>query len=546
MLTYDTIEELNRKHLPLAKKIRSKNNIPPASSSPEAYSFIITVLRLVYLREITDNQLEKSITDSHKDGGFDAIVISNREKTVSIFDCSKRGRFSYAKIESFKNNIEKYIFNSQQSLSGLSEVAQKRITATRRKIAQRWKLKIFVVRLTKNRAKPSNEAESLFDGLDYSSVQPPIFLDTNGLVKYSFSVKFRQSNHLWIINSVTDSSRKDTIVIKKSGTINSLFTRIKLKEIVKLQTIFVKNNKDLFDANVRDFQKKKSLSTKIIRSIQSSPNEFYVFHNGLTFACSEIKPITRAQYEICNPQVINGCQTVNTIYEAYKDQPRARELSQASILCRFYALEKENIEKVCEATNTQVQIKLWDLRSNDNVQQLIELALSAKGITYRRKTTNSKAEKQVFITDLAQWIYSCKFQKPAEAKNKKSGLFDLFSDVGGKHPPYKKIFHKSVGLEEITRICEIGLFVKKRIKKIKKKDRTFEKDADLHFIAAIFQLANKRGTDIRKFEEVRKIIKRAVNTLRKQYGKDYTYNKMFSKTDETWKLIKKRLKTITL
>ncbi|HUU20635.1 MAG TPA: hypothetical protein VMW72_26045 [Sedimentisphaerales bacterium] len=131
MLTYDTIEELNSKHLPLAKKIRSKNNIPPASSSPEAYSFIITVLRLVYLREITDNQLEKSITDSRKDGGFDAIVISNREKTISIFDCSKRGGFSYAKIESFKNNIEKYIFNSQQSLSGLSEVAQKRITAAR-------------------------------------------------------------------------------------------------------------------------------------------------------------------------------------------------------------------------------------------------------------------------------------------------------------------------------------------------------------------------------------------------------------------------------
>ena len=416
----------------------------------------------------------------------------------------------------------------------------------RQKISQQWKLKIFIVRLTRNREKPSNEVESLFDGLDYSSVQIPTFLDTNGLVKYSFSVKFRQSNHLWIINGVTDSSGKDTIVIKKGGTINSLFTRIKLKEIVKLQTIFVKKNKDLFDANVRDFQKKKSLSTKIIKSVRFSPNEFYVFHNGLTFGCSEIKPITRTQYEICNPQVINGCQTVNTIYEAYKDQPRARELSQASILCRFYALEKENIEKVCEATNTQVQIKLWDLRSNDNVQQLIELALSAKGITYRRKTTNSKANKQVFITDLAQWIYSCKFHKPAEAKNKKSGLFDLFPDVPEKQPPYKRIFDKSVGLEEISQICEIGLFVKKRIKKIRKKDRTFEKDADLHFIAAIFKLANKRGTDIRKFEEVRKIIKRVVNILRKKYGKDYTYNKMFSKTDETWKLIEKKLRSITL
>jgi len=547
MLAYDTIEELNCKHLPLAKTIRSKNNIPQASSSSQAYSFIITVLKLVYLRGITNKQLEESITDSRKDGGFDAIVISNKEETVSIFDCSKRGGFSYAHMESFKNNIEKYIFDSQQSLSGLSEIAQKRITVARQKIAQQWKLKIFVVRLTKYRVKPSNEVKSLFDELDYPSVQPLTFLDTNGLVKYSFSVKFQQSNRLWTINSVADSGGKSTIVIKEKRVVKSLFTRIQLKEVVKLQATFVEEEKDLFDANVRDFQKNKALSTKIIKSLKQSPDEFYVFHNGLTFTCSEIKPITKTKYKICNPQVINGCQTVNTIYEAYKDQQiKARELSRASILCRFYALERENIEKVCEATNTQVQIKLWDLRSNDNIQQLIELALSEKGIKYRRKTTNSKAKKQVLITDLAQWIYSCRFEKPAEAKNKKSDLFDLFSDTKKGPSAYKEIFHESIGLEEIFRICEIGLFVREKIRKIKKKDRTFEKNADLHFIAAMYRLVKKRGTDDSKFVKVQRTIKKIVNDLKKKYGEDYTYNKMFSKTDETWKLIKKRLKAITL
>lgn len=543
MLAYDTVKELNRENLKLAKEIRRKNNIPRGSSSEEAYSFIITVLNLVYLNGMTDKQLEESITDSRRDGGFDAIVISNKDRTVSIYDCRKGG-FSYSHIESFKNNIEKYIFDFEQNLSGLSEVAQKRITVARKKIEKDWELNIFVVRLNKDRVKPSSKAKSLLNEIDYVSVQPPTFLDTNELVKYSFSVKFKQSNHIWTINSVTDSSKKDTIIIKKRGAINSLFTRVTLREIVGLQDTFVRDKKDLFDANVRGFQKKKDLSTKIIRSIRLSPNEFYVFHNGLTFACSEISPISRTNYKIYNPQVINGCQTVNTICEAYKDQQiTASQLSQASILCRFYALKKENIEKVCEATNTQVQIKLWDLRSNDNIQQFIELALSAKGIKYKRKTTSSKSEKQVFITDLAQWIYSCKFQKPAEAKNKKASLFDLFSDVGQKGPPYKKIFPESVSLEEISRICEIGLYVRERIKKIKK--RTFEKDADLHFVAAIYQLAKKKGSDIRKFNEIRKIIKKVVNYLRNKYGKDYTYNKMFSKTDDTWKLIKKRLDAIT-
>lgn len=543
MLAYDTVKELNRKHLPLAQQIRRKNNIPRGSSSPEAYSFIITVLKLVYLKEMTNRELERSITDSRRDGGFDAIVFSNRDQTVSIFDCATGG-FSYARIDSFKNNIEKYIFDPHQSLRGLSDVAQERITAARKNIKVHWKLKIFVVRLNKYEVKPSNQVESLFGKLAYPSVQPPTFLDTNELVKYSFSVKFEQSNRLWTINSVTDSGGKDTIIIKKKNTVNSLFIRIKLKDIVKLQTIFAKENKDLFDANVRDFQKKKSLSTKIIRSIQSSPHEFYVFHNGLTFACSEIKPITRTQYAIRNPQVINGCQTVNAIYEAYKDQPRARELSQASILCRFYALQTENIEKVCEATNTQVQIKLWDLRSNDNIQQLIQLALLAKGITYRRKTANTKSKGQVLITDLAQWIYSCKFQKPAEAKNKKAGLFDLFSDTKNGRPPYKEIFHESIGLEEISRICEIALFVKEKIRTIKATDLTFEKNADLHFVAAMYQLTNKNKTNDWKFQRVNNIIKQVVMKLKRRYGDDYTYNKMFSKTDETWDLIESKLNSV--
>jgi hypothetical protein len=539
MLAYDTVKELNLKNLKLAKEVRRKNNIPRGSSSEEAYSFIITVLNLVYLNGLTDRQIEESITDSRRDGGFDAIVISNRDRTVSIYDCRKGG-FSYSHIESFKNNIEKYIFDFEQNLSGLSEVAQKRIAAARKKIEKDWELNIFVVRLNKDKVTPSWQTRSLLNELDYVSVQPPIFLDTNELVKYSFSVKLQRSNHIWKINSVKDSSKKDTIIIKKRGAINSLFTRVTLKEIVELQDTFVREEKDLFDANVRGFQKKRALSNKIIGSIMSSPSKFYVFHNGLTFACSKINPISITNYKIYNPQVINGCQTVNTIYEAYKDSKiSAKKLSQASILCRFYALKEENIEKVCEATNTQVQIKLWDLRSNDRIQQFIELALSAKEIKYKRKTTSSKSEKQVFITDLAQWIYSCKFQKPAEAKNKKASLFDLFSDKEQEEPLYKKIFPENISMEDVYHICKIGLYARERIKKIKK--RTFEKDADLHFIAAIYQLSRKKGSDIRKFDETRKIIRKVVNYLRRKYGKDYTYNKMFSKTDETWRLIKKRL-----
>ena len=151
MLVYDTVKLLNVNNLNLAREIRRTNNIRRGHSSVEAYAFIITTLRLLF-PNITDEWLTESITDDLNDGGFDAIFISRAEQTISIFDCKISSGFSYANIESLKNNIEKYIFNDQQSLIGLSPNAKRQLEVVREKIACEWELKIYVVRQTKRNA----------------------------------------------------------------------------------------------------------------------------------------------------------------------------------------------------------------------------------------------------------------------------------------------------------------------------------------------------------------------------------------------------------
>jgi hypothetical protein len=534
LLKKDFIDVLNRQNLNLAKNIRAANGIH--RSSPEAYAFIITCLKLMH-KDITNSKLQHSITDDDPDAGFDTILIS--KKTVSIFDFKNNDSLDYRSMSFFARNIEDYLFGIRPNLRSLPIIVKKKIREARDAIRNKYSVNIYIVRNGLN--KPRKLIRSLFNNLKSSYKTNIYFINSNDLIEKYFLNKNHIDNFEWPIKIVSLSSgsiRQDKIIVKDGRNIKSMFARIRLSNIVKLQKSCLEKNINLFDSNVRDFHEDKNLSEKIIGSIHKNPKDFYIFHNGLTFACSKIESLSQESYIIYNPQVINGCQTINTIYHKYKKNINSSKLKNAVILCRFYSLEKNMIEKVCEATNTQIKINLWDLRSNDDIQKLLEKALSAEGIEYKRKITKKKSGN-VLITELAQWIYSCIFKNPADAKNKKSSLFDILPN----NPIYTKIFNPGLELKEIVKICQIAFFVKKKLRSIKNK-HSFERHADLHFMAALYKLKNKSWSLDYKFKRIHNIIEETVKILKQRYGKNYNYNKMFTKTNKTWNIIERKLNSL--
>ncbi len=489
--------------------------------------------------EITKKQLLENITDNYEDGGIDAILFSNHEKKIHVFDIKTTDSFKYKDVKSFKENIDAYILNTNISLEGLNNLTKKQVEKARGLLGDGWKLNIYVVRLKGQ--KPNPETNSILNELkDYDSVEVCYFLNAEDLINEYLPDKTKHNKYDWKVKICSSNDNK--IIIKSSSSIKSLYARLPLSEIVQLQRTYIDNNFDLFDANVRDFQKSKNLSEKIITSIKTNPKEFHIYHNGLTFSCSRIEKRRGDAFLIQNPQIINGCQTVNTIYDKYEDNIDDRVLSEATILCRFYALENKDIEKVCEATNTQIKISLWDLRTNDEIQKVIEYGLNSKDYDYKRKVTKGNKKNRFFITDLAQWIYSCQFEEPAAAKNKKSELFNVLRKNPKIATPYEKMFNEKIKLESIFKICDIALFVKKTMPKIKEEDCPFKKYAMLHFVAAIYKLEKMTDKDLNwKFNKAKTFIKQAIDELRKKYGADYSYNKIFSKTGDTWNRIKQKI-----
>lgn len=541
MLRQEAIEELIKQNLPLAARIIRENNV--TGPNDVGYAFIISGLKLLFPR-ITDKKLAQCITDGQDDGNFDAFVFSKDKKIISIFDFKTSG-FGLNDARLFRDSINDLVFSTQQPLVCLNPIVKSKLKETQRLLKSGWKVNIYIIRKTTGNA--NRRIEEIFIALKnrFPLITSFNLLEVNSLVKTFLKLKSEEHCYEWDLKIAHGSNVSgypdDKILIRNSynGPLKAMFTRVTLRDIVELQKKFIERGLDLFDANVRDFKKNDKLSTKIITSIKDNPESFYILHNGLTFSCAEIAPQTGYHYKILNPQIINGCQTVRTIYSKYQRKLNYSNLKKASVLCRFYALEPQRIEKVCEATNTQLKIDLWDLRSNDEIQKIFEFVLRTKRIDYKRKPTN-KTESKVFITDLAQWIYACKFEKPAEAKNKKSSLFDILIE----NPPYRKIFSERMSLEEIAKICEIAFFVKKKIKNFRKNKLPFGKDADFHFMAGIYKLENKQWSFDSKFNRIKKIIEDAIKGLRSQYGRDLTFNKIFTKKEETWNLIRDKIDLI--
>jgi hypothetical protein len=527
----------SEKETSVAKAIRLENKIK--GSSEAAYKLIVTILRMLY-PDITYDDLKQSIVDDHGDAEIDAIYIDDLKREINIFDV-KKCDFDYVDIKLFIISIKEHLFDTKKNISALNPLIQKQLNSARNKLKRNYKVNIYAIRDTR---KPAhyNVKKNLLNKLNMSSLRDKEALTTQELFeKYHAINELNAYAHKWDVDLKAGNVGENKIILKKGSVIHTLIGKVSINQLLSLNHTFIKNDKNLFFSNVRNFQNDKNISQKIISAVKNKPNKFYTYHNGITITCTKINDKTNTLFTVTNPQVINGCQTISSLYSCYKDDLTNKNLKQASVLCRFLSLDKPEIESVCEASNTQVKIAVWDLRTNDKVQIILEEGLKILGINYDRKNKSRKYDA-VLLTDLAQWIYSAMYGRPAFAKNNKSALFELTNS----DPIYYKIFPETLSIVEIATLCKIGLHTKKLIAQIPKRKRTFESHADFHFITGLY-FAGKRGANWQSADTFN-FIKSKIKAIVKKEEADAekkkvlpSYNKIFTKTETTWKTLKGNL-----
>lgn len=222
----------------------------------------------------------------------------------------------------------------------------------------------------------------------------------------------------------------------------------------------------LFEANIRDYYKRSDLNSKIL-STSADQNEsklFWSFNNGLTITCRKVEELPGDKFRLHGIQVVNGCQTSNSLYQAaYNIERKAAldtkkdngedlskreqneydkikdKLLQPDVTVLTKIIETNDpdlIYRITETTNSQTPIKTFSLKANDTIQHLIEEYLKQHDIYYERRINfwkNQGKRNTVSIQHLYQVFESQIRFKPCQVKTRPKTMFnnnyeDVFPD----------------------------------------------------------------------------------------------------------------------
>ena len=151
--------------------------------------------------------------------------------------------------------------------------------------------------------------------------------------------------------------------------------------------LFNKHHMALFDLNVRYFLEQSSVNKDILDTLSTVPGQkrFHLLNNGVTVACENWrKSNVRTKSNESQPwmtlykaQIINGCQTVISIYRAYTqmdEEYKQRHLKENCFVpVRIVKTSNRGLlDEVVTASNNQNKMSSRNLRSNTRVQRVLQ------------------------------------------------------------------------------------------------------------------------------------------------------------------------------
>jgi hypothetical protein len=209
---------------------------------------------------------------------------------------------------------------------------------------------------------------------------------------------------------------------------------------------------NIFEGNIRHFQGDVDVNTAIQNTVEKEfRKDFWWLNNGITIVASGCGPLPKSLF-LDDPQVVNGLQTSYTIGRHLNT---ANVTDPRSVLVKvIISKDKETVDKVVSASNSQNPISPALLRATDELQRKIELHFSNKGFFYDRRKSYyrnlGKPANRIFgIQYTAQAIEAILNRDPASARAKPTSL--IKSDKS-----YGRIFRSSVSFDAYLNCCLLG------------------------------------------------------------------------------------------
>lgn len=246
--------------------------------------------------------------------------------------------------------------------------------------------------------------------------------------------------------------------------------------------------KHIFDSNVRDYQNKTTVNKEIEDTIKNNNDtDFWWLNNGITIIAGKDSTQIGKKLSLKNVQIVNGLQTSYSIYNALKninfnEFEDTRSLFIKIIICD----QKDVIDRIIRATNSQNAIPSGVLRATDTIQRDIEQYFLSKGYYYDRRKNyyrnlGKPRDKIISINLLSQCIVSLVLpeKNPSRARSNPTILIKKDED-------YNSLFGWNYDFQVYLNAVLIFKKVDKELKKLTS-DTEFIEDNKLEKIIKLFK-----------------------------------------------------------
>lgn len=207
---------------------------------------------------------------------------------------------------------------------------------------------------------------------------------------------------------------------------NVIDAKYVLTPVVSLYNLYKKSLKDkysIFDMNIREYLGNKGVNKQIYSTLldKNDRKNFFYYNNGVTIICSKMGKIsTQASdynmnvgFEIENPQIVNGCQTVNSIYQALNNMDPnelEREFKDCFVMLKILEINQSSeftklYKDIVKYNNSQNSIDEKTFAANKNEFIRLQEEFENKGflLLIKQSDKHSYSEKYKSVSKLLKF-----------------------------------------------------------------------------------------------------------------------------------------------
>ncbi|MDR1923102.1 MAG: AIPR family protein [Planctomycetaceae bacterium] len=245
---------------------------------------------------------------------------------------------------------------------------------------------------------------------------------------------------------------------------------------------------DVFVNNIRLYLGSTPINVSIEKTLHEEPENFHLYNNGLTITTKKIGRGHAHLYRITPVNIVNGCQTANSIYNVFRT--KSEQEKKVKIPVRIIVAQDDEYEKITIRTNSQNGLSEQDLISITNVQKDLEddfRKLSIQGYSFFYKRQNSAnvdtngVDFIIKIDDILRASFSCLMLIP----HKVLGCFDTTTDK----------FVNSIFEERFLKIYPVLTVLLKLVTNELEDKYSPHIKLKYHITYLIYKLCTRRGVD---------------------------------------------------